>query len=57
MRGRRCPRFFLVNYDDEVTPLSPNLAGLLCLVAADDDLLCVLAKGMELVGDSMIKSF
>jgi hypothetical protein len=44
------------NYDDEVIPLSQNLAGLLCMVAADGDLLCVLVKGKELVGDSFKKS-
>jgi hypothetical protein len=28
------------NYSNEVTPLSSNPAGLLCMVAADGDLLC-----------------
>jgi hypothetical protein len=56
-RGRCRPRFPLLNdnYDDEVIPL-PNLAVLLCMVAADGDPLCVLAKCKELVRDFIRKS-
>jgi hypothetical protein len=43
------------NFDDEVITLS-SLAGLLCMVAADGDLLCVLAKCKELVRDSIGRS-
>jgi hypothetical protein len=56
-RGRCCPCFPLLNdnYDDEVIPL-PNLAVLLCMVAADGDPLCVLVKCKELVWDFIRKS-
>jgi hypothetical protein len=48
-RTHRCPRVKLldINYGEEVVPLSSTPAGFLCMVAADGDLLCVLAKCKE----------
>jgi hypothetical protein len=59
-KRRPLPCFPLLNgnYNDKVIPLSlSNLASLLCMVAADGDLLCDLAKFKELVRDSIIKSY
>jgi hypothetical protein len=57
-RGRRPPRFPLLNgsNDGEVIPLSLQPCCLLCMVAADVDLVCALAKCNKLVRNSIRKS-
>jgi hypothetical protein len=55
----RNPCFLLLNrnYDDEVIPLTPTFLVFLCMVDADGDLLCALAKRKELVRDSIRKNY